>query len=90
MEAKIQPALRTNSAEVLVRALCDGRHIGPVQALLIERELATGALVRVLPEYEVTTNDVYLSYPSARFMRPTVRAFVDFLIPRLKAVDGID
>lgn len=88
-EVAIKPALRTNSAEVLVRALCAGRHVGPVQELLVEREVASGTLVRVLPDHEVRTNDVYLSYPSARYMRPAVRAFVDALVPRLKAVEGI-
>ena len=90
IEVAVKPALRTNSAEVLVRALLSGSYVGPVQALLVERELVAGRLVRALADYEVKTNDVYLSYPSARYMRPAVRAFVDLLVPRLKAVDGID
>lgn len=89
IETGVTPALKTNSADVLLRALRSGRHIGPVQSLLIGDDLASGALVRVLPDYEVRSNDVYVSYPSARLMRPAVRAFVDLLIPRLKAVDGI-
>lgn len=89
VEAGVKPALKTNSADVLLRALRSGNYVGPVQSLLVGDDLATGTLVRVLPDYEVRSNDIYVSYPSARLMRPVVRAFVDLLIPRLKAVDGI-
>jgi DNA-binding transcriptional LysR family regulator len=58
--------------------------------LLVSDELADGRLVRILPEYEVKPTEVYLTYPSVRFMRPVVRAFVDFVIPKLRAVEGID
>lgn len=57
---------------------------------MIVRRIGAGQLVRVLPDCEVKTNDVFLSYPSARHMRPAVRAFIDHLVPRLKAVEGID
>lgn len=89
-EINVRPTLKTNNAQVLIKALWAGRHIGPVQTILVLDDLASGKLVRVLPEYEVKTNDVYISYPSTRYMRPAVRAFVDFLIPGLKAVEGID
>lgn len=89
VETGVTPALTTNSADVLLRALRSGGYVGPVQSLLIGDDLAAGTLVRILRDYEVQSNDVYVSYPSARLMRPVVRAFVDLLIPRLKAVEGI-
>jgi DNA-binding transcriptional LysR family regulator len=90
IELSVQPSLRTNSAQVFINSLTAGRGAGPVQVLLVSDELADGRLVRILPEYEVKPTEVYLTYPSVRFMRPVVRAFVDFVIPKLPAVEGID
>ena len=86
----VRPVLRTNDAQVLVAALCAGRVMGPVQHLLVAEELAAGRLVRVLPDYEVRSTEAYLVYPSVRHMRPVVRAFTDFVVPRIRAVEGID
>lgn len=90
VNAAVRPLMRTNSAEVLVSTLLDGRAAGAVQHLLIAEELASGTLVRVLPDYEVKPNEAFLAYPSTRFMRPAVRAFTDFAVPALRAIEGID
>ncbi|MDF2598151.1 MAG: LysR family transcriptional regulator, partial [Methylobacterium brachiatum] len=85
----VQPVLRTNNAEVLVATLLAGRVMGPVQHLLVADHLAAGRLVRVLPDYEVRSTEAYLVYPSVRHMRPAVRAFTDFAVPRIRAVEGM-
>jgi hypothetical protein len=58
--------------------------------LLVLDELADGRLVRILSEFEVKSHDIFWAYPSVRFMRPAVRAFTDFVVPALRAVEGID
>lgn len=88
-DIRVRPALKTNNARVLIAALRAGRGIGPVQVPLVLEELRTGRLVRVLPHYEVKPSELYITYPTARFMRPAVRAFVDFLAPALQSIDGI-
>jgi DNA-binding transcriptional LysR family regulator len=85
----VRPALRTNSAEILLATLREGRLMGPVQHLLVAEDLAAGRLVRVLPDYALRSTDAYLVYPSVRHMRPAVRAFTDFAVPRIRAVEGI-
>ncbi|MEH3147741.1 MAG: LysR family transcriptional regulator [Methylobacterium frigidaeris] len=89
VEVAIRPVLRTNNAEVLVRALCDGRGVGPVQHLLVAEDLSAGRLVRVLSDYVLQSTEAFLVFPSARHMRPAVRAFTDFVVPRIRAVEGI-
>ena len=89
VEVSVRHLLRTNNAQVCVDALLSGRLAGPVQHLLVSRELSEGRLVRILPDYEVKSSDVYLAYPSVRFMRPAVRAFTDFVVPSLRAIEGI-
>ena len=90
IEVTARPLLRTNTAQVLVGSLKAGHGPGPVQMLLVADALARGELVRILPDYEVRPSELFLSFPSTRFLRPAVRAFVDFIVPRLKAVKGID
>jgi DNA-binding transcriptional LysR family regulator len=85
----VSPTLRTNNAQVLVASLCDGRGVGPVQHPLVADDLAAGRLVRVLPDYSIKSTEAFLVYPSVRYMRPVIRAFTDFAITRLRAVDGI-
>lgn len=85
----VRPVLRTNSAEVLVSALRTGRAMAPVQHLLVAEDLATGRLVRVLSDYAIRSTEVFLIFPSVRHMRPAVRAFTDFAVPRLRAVEGM-
>ena len=89
-ELAVRLLLRTNVAQVLVSSLKAGHGPGPVQKLLVPDELARGELVRILPDYEARPSELFLSFPSTRFLRPAVRAFIDFIVPRLKAVDGID
>lgn len=88
-EIAVSPALKTNNARVLIEALKAGRGMGPVQLPLVTEELRTGELVQVLPQYEVKASELYITYPTARFLRPAVRAFIDFAAPALKAVPGI-
>ena len=45
--------------------------------------ITSGALVRVLPEYEHRSVDVHALYPSHRSLSAKVRAFVDVLIDDL-------
>lgn len=83
------PILRTNNAEVITATLRDGHAAGSVQQILVNEELRDGRLVRLLPDYEVPATEAYLAYPSVRYMRPAIRAFTDFVVPALRAIDGI-
>ena len=88
-EILVRPKLTTNNAQVLVDALNAGRGIGTAQVLLVADELKQGQLIRVLPEYEVKPTELFLAYPSSKFLRPAVRAFVDFTAPALRRIQGI-
>ncbi|MBR3190297.1 LysR family transcriptional regulator [Bosea sp. (in: a-proteobacteria)] len=90
VDVPVRPVMRTNTAETIVATLLSGRAAGPVQQLLVGEEMAAGRLVRILPDYEVKPTEAFWTFPSVRFMRPVVRAFTDFAIPALRAVEGID
>lgn len=89
-EITVRPRLRTNNAQVITRNLRAGRGAGPVQMILVADDIASGRLVHILPEYSIRPSEMFLTYPSTRFMRPVIRAFSDHLIGKLKVIDGID
>lgn len=50
----------------------------------VHQELASGALIRVLPRYEgADKNVLWLIYPKTNVLSPKVRVFMDFLIERI-------
>lgn len=89
IDVAVRPRLTTNNAQVLIDALKAGRGVGSAQVLLVADELKRGVLIRVLPEFEIEPTELFLVYPSSKFLRSTVRAFVDFAVPALKQIDGI-
>jgi DNA-binding transcriptional LysR family regulator len=89
IEVPVQPVLKTNNARVLIAALLAGRGLGPVQLPLVTEELRARRLVQVLPQHEIRASELYVAYPTSRFLRPAVRAFIDFVVPALRAVEGI-
>ncbi|HEY4107006.1 MAG TPA: LysR family transcriptional regulator [Polyangiaceae bacterium] len=63
-----------------VRAtLLAGGGIGLIPRMIAASEVATGRLVRVLPEYGVSGASLYVIYPSARQVPTKVTLFRDFL-----------
>ncbi|MDA5557328.1 LysR family transcriptional regulator [Shimia sp. MMG029] len=50
----------------------------------VHKELESGALVHVLPDYEISDGSViWLVYPKANALSPKVRVFMDFLISEI-------
>jgi DNA-binding transcriptional LysR family regulator len=67
-----------------VRSLAtDGAGIGLIPDFLACELVATGRLVRVLPEYHALSAGLYVMYPSAKHLSATVRAFRDMLLEAL-------
>ncbi|MBZ8133659.1 LysR family transcriptional regulator [Afifella sp. IM 167] len=90
VDLPVRSCLRTNNAQVVRASLLAGRAPGPVQTILVRDDLEAGRLLRILPDYVVRPTELFLTYPSSRFMRPLVRAVIDYLVPRLLATEGID
>jgi DNA-binding transcriptional LysR family regulator len=51
------------------------------------RELETGELVRVLPEWDAGTVELNAVYASGRAAKPSARAFVDYLVAALRGTE---
>lgn len=86
----------TNAVGVEGRILCDemsflhaalraGAGIGALPTFLAQRDLITGELVRVLPEWRTPSGVLWLVWPGAQNMPRKVTAFRDFVLDALKA-----
>jgi DNA-binding transcriptional LysR family regulator len=81
----IEPRLATGSFDILIAAACQGTGIALLPAANCQEALASGALVRVLPEWSGTDGIVHLVFASRRGMLPAVRAVIDFAAAALKS-----
>ncbi|MEM8553833.1 MAG: LysR family transcriptional regulator [Pseudomonadota bacterium] len=60
-------------------AVLSGAGIALLPEYLVNRDIADGRLIRVLPQWSGQPADVTLIYPGARALTPRLRAFMDIL-----------
>lgn len=81
----VEPRLASGSFEILMAAAREGAGITLLPVTNCRESLATGALVRVLPEWSGTDGILHLVFASRRGMLPSVRAVIDFAASALKS-----
>jgi len=71
--------LATNDGEIAVKWALDGHGILMRSEWDIDRYLANGRLLQVLPQYSTPEADIHAVYPQRHKVAARVRAFVDFV-----------
>ncbi len=71
---------------VLRAAVLAGLGIARVPESVVREDLKSGALLRVLPQWNTPLGVLHVVFPSRRGLLPAVRAFIDFLAELLPAV----
>jgi len=74
-----QPKLLVNDFVILKQALIEGLGIAVLPDYMVQKELQTGELINVLPNWGMSDLDIYALYPRNRSKIPKVRAFIDFI-----------
>lgn len=69
----------SNNAAAVHRAALAGHGIACISTLLVGEDIASGHLVRLLPDYPCRRYPIYIDYPSRRHMLPRVRVVIDFI-----------
>jgi DNA-binding transcriptional LysR family regulator len=78
--------IQINDGMALVAAACAGGGILAIDRLLVAEELASGALVPVLPAYSLRPGQpIYAVYPARPWLAFKTSAFLSFLQGRLLA-----
>ncbi len=83
---RIVPRLIVNTVEAAAASAVEGRGLTRLFSYQVADELADGRLVPVLADPPGAGLPVHLLTPEGRLAVPKVRAFVDFAVPRLRAV----
>ena len=78
-----------NEWVTLTRSVVAGSGIAFLIDTAARPHLASGSLVRVLPDVEIDGGGLYAVYPSAQHLSAKVRAFVDFLANELGPVPSL-
>lgn len=78
-----------NTAQSICKAAVAGLGIALLPPGLGWEDLQAGRLVPVLPQYHCTGQALQVVYPSRRQVPLAVRAFIDFLIAKLAAVESL-
>ncbi len=76
--------LKVNSFDILRKAAVANRGIALLPRLMYTHEFESGALERILPEWNTPAAQVYALYPTRRHLSEKVRAFLDLLTERLR------
>lgn len=87
-QVRVAPVLSVNVAEAAIRAALDGAGVTCALSYQVAEHLASGALVPLLAAFEPAPVPVHIVYPATASRTAKVRAFVEILAPRLRAVLG--
>lgn len=83
VKVKTRPIMHSNSGDTCRAMALDHQGVILQPTFLVERDLAEGALVELMPEYRAPELAIYAVYPTRRHVAPKVRALVEFLAERL-------
>lgn len=83
-EVHIRPKLLTSSGESLRAAALAGLGLVALPDWMVLDALASGALVRVLPDFPAAGIGIYAVYPTNRLIAPKVRSFVDHIAREIR------
>jgi DNA-binding transcriptional LysR family regulator len=71
-----------------VRQAClGGAGIGNFYQFHVRQDLADGRLVRILPNYQTKTQNLFAIIPHRQIVRPQTKVFIDFV---RRLVDGVN
>ncbi len=82
LEVEVAPTLRTANGEVIADLMRSGLGAALVPSFLVAADLASGRLVRLLPEWSAPPLALWALW-QGRALSGKARVFLDFIVPRL-------
>ena len=84
----LAPALLSDDSNLSLHAVRAGMGIGFLPLWLVDEDLVSGRLERVLPQWNALTVTLYAIYTSRRYLAPKVRSFIDWVVGELGLDDS--
>lgn len=82
-----KPRFVTTDMIALRRAALVGVGVVQLPLLMVQEQLATGALLRLLPDWAPRREIIHAVFPSRRGLLPSVRTLIDYLAECYAAFD---
>jgi DNA-binding transcriptional LysR family regulator len=83
----LRPRFSVNSVEAALSAMKAGRGLARFLSYQVADDICKGRVVRLLSAYEPAPLPVHMVMPSAKYVAPKVRAFVDHAVGALSQLD---
>lgn len=77
---KCQPLMQTNDGQIVRAAALSGAGILIQPMYIIYKDIISGRLVPLLPEYDLPLLTINLAFQNRRYMPTKTRLFIDFLV----------
>ncbi len=77
--------LRVNELDAMLALTLDGLGVMWTHDYLLEPYFKSKKLIEILPQYKPSKFPIYLYYLENRYLHPTVRHFIDFIVTALEA-----
>ncbi|MGM9428982.1 LysR substrate-binding domain-containing protein [Hydrogenophaga sp. MI9] len=84
-QVQVRSQLSANEATALLQAALAGGGVALQPTYLANPHLASGSLMRVLPDWQPPDMAIHALYPSRKHLSPAVRALMDFLVERFSS-----
>jgi DNA-binding transcriptional LysR family regulator len=78
----VQASIFLDATLAVREAVCVGAGLSVLPDYSVANELASGRLIRVLPQWSLPSGGIHAVFPAARFRPAKLRAFVDLLVER--------
>lgn len=85
LSVKIDPRLRVNTNDAAIGLAVQGWGVSQALSYQVAHDLAAGRLQTILGEYELPPLPIHVVHQEGRMVSSKVRAFVDFMVERLRA-----
>lgn len=80
LTVEVSPRLRVNNSFAVRDAVEQGLGVAQLPLVVVQQQLDQGLLARVLPQWQPPGVPVHALFPSARYLTPKVRAFIDHAV----------
>ena len=76
--------IRADNTPMVREMVLAGGGLGYLPAWTVKRDLDSGRLVRLLPEWRIPSATLYAAYADRAFLSAKIRSFIDFLVEKIK------
>lgn len=87
ISVRLEPSFSSNSPPVVHAMAKQGAGIAALADFLVVDDVRAGRLVRILPDWKISSGGIYALYPAQRFVPAKVRSFIDFFKANHARVD---